>query len=67
MYLELVEQTFKMGRVRRSCPVFVCGSTNLVRLANHLDQVHGMDRQEAMERGKKKWKENLMFIYKPLN
>ena len=39
-----------MGRVRRNCPVFGCGSTNLVRLANHLDQVHGMDTDE-----RKKW------------
>ena len=35
-----------MGRKRRDCPVFGCGSTNLVRLANHLDQIHGMDREE---------------------
>ena len=27
-----------------------CGSTNLVRLANHFDQVHGMDTDE-----RKKW------------
>ena len=39
-----------MGRTRRNCPVFGCGSTNLARLANHLDQVHGMDTQEH-----KKW------------
>ena len=39
-----------MGRTRRNCPVFGCGSTNLVRLANHLDQVHGMDTEE-----RKKW------------
>ena len=35
-----------MGRVRRNCPVFGCGTTNLVILANHLDQVHGMDTDE---------------------
>ena len=34
-----------MGRTRRNCPVFGCG-----RLANHLDQVHGMDTEE-----RKKW------------
>lgn len=39
-----------MGRTRRNCPVFGCGSTNLARLANHLDQVHGMDTEE-----RKKW------------
>ena len=39
-----------MGRTRRNCPVFGCGSTNLARLANHLDQVHGMDTEEH-----KKW------------
>ena len=35
-----------MGRTRRNCPVFGCGSTNLARLANHLDQVYGMDTKE---------------------
>ena len=35
-----------MGRKRRDCPVFGCTSTNLVRLANHLDQIHDMDTQE---------------------
>jgi hypothetical protein len=39
-----------MGRTRRDCPVFGCGSTNLARLANHLDQVHGMNTEE-----RKKW------------
>ena len=39
-----------MGRTRRNCPVFGCGSTNLARLPNHLDQVHGMDMEE-----RKKW------------
>ena len=47
-----------MGRTRKNCPVFGCGSANLSRLANHLDQVHGMEesigtllkRQEEMER-----------------
>ena len=39
-----------MGRTRRNFPVFGCGSTNLARLANHLDQVHGMDTEE-----RKKW------------
>ena len=35
-----------MGRKRRNCPVFGCGSTNLVRLANHLEQVHDMGTEE---------------------
>ena len=35
-----------MDRKRRACPVFGCGSTNLVRLANHLDQIHHMDIKE---------------------
>ena len=35
-----------MGRTRKNCPVFGCGSTNLARLANHLDQVHGMDTKQ---------------------
>ena len=35
-----------MGRKRRDCPVFGCTSTNLVRLANHLDQIHHMDTEE---------------------
>ena len=39
-----------MGRTRRDYPVFGCGSTNLARLANHLDQVHGMNTEE-----RKKW------------
>ena len=39
-----------MGRTRRNCPVFGCISTNLARLANHLDQVHGMNTEE-----RKKW------------
>ncbi len=39
-----------MGRTRRNCPVFGCGSTNLSRLANHLDQVHDMSTEEC-----KKW------------
>ena len=39
-----------MGRTRRNGPVFGCGSPNLARLANHLDQVHGMDTEE-----RKKW------------
>ena len=30
--------------------MFGCGSTNLARLANHLDRVHGMDSRE-----RKKW------------
>ena len=38
--------TNNMGRKRRDCPVFGCGSTNLVRLANHLDQIHSMDKDE---------------------
>ena len=40
-----------MGRTRRNCPVFGCGSTNLARLANHLDQVHGMDTKENAKNG----------------
>jgi len=39
-----------MGRTHRNCPVFGCTSTNLVRLANHLDQVHHMEQEE-----RKKW------------
>ena len=39
-----------MGRTRRNCPVFGCGSTNLARLAKHLDQVHDMSTEE-----RKKW------------
>ena len=39
-----------MDRTHRNCPEFFCGSTNLARLANHLDQVHGMDTEE-----RKKW------------
>ena len=35
-----------MGRKRRDCPVFGCGSTNLARLANHLEQVHDMGTEE---------------------
>ena len=35
-----------MGRTRRNCTVFGCGSTNLARLANHLEQVHRMDTEE---------------------
>ena len=35
-----------MGRKRRNCPVLGCGSTNLVRLANHLHQVHHMNIEE---------------------
>ena len=38
-----------MGRTRRNCPVFGCGSRNLARIANHLDQVHGMDTNERMK------------------
>ena len=39
-----------MGRTRKNCPVFGCGSSNLGRLSNHLAQVHNMDREE-----RKKW------------
>ena len=39
-----------MGRTRRNCPVFGCGSTNLARLANPLDQVHDMGTED-----RKKW------------
>ena len=50
-----------MGRTRRNCPVFGCGSTNLARLANHLDQVHGMSTEE-----RKKWlKWSKIGIYVP--
>ena len=38
-----------MDRTLRNCPVFGCGSTNLARLQNHLDQVHGMDMEERKE------------------
>ena len=31
------------GRTLGNCPVFGCGSINLARLANHLDQIHDMD------------------------
>ena len=50
-----------MSRTRRNCPVFGCDSTNLARLANHLDQVHGMDTEERM-----KWlKWNKLEIFVP--
>ena len=50
-----------MDRTRKNCPVFGCGSTNLARLANHLDQVHGMDTEE-----RKKWlKWSKIGIYVP--
>ena len=50
-----------MGRTRRNYPVFGCGSTNLATLANHLDQVHGMDTEE-----RKKWlKWSKISIYVP--
>ena len=39
-----------MGRTHRNCAVFGCGSKNLARLANHLDQVHGIETEE-----RKKW------------
>ena len=39
-----------MGRTRRNCPVFGCGSSNLAKLSNHLAQVHNMDTEE-----RKKW------------
>ena len=49
-----------MGRTRRNCPVFGCGST-LARLANHLDQVHCMD---AKERAKwLKWSKLGICVY----
>ena len=35
-----------MGRTRRNCPVFGCGSTNLVQRADHFEQVHRMNNQE---------------------
>ena len=38
-----------MGRTRRDCPVFGCGSRNLARLANHLDQVHVMKHRGTQE------------------
>ena len=31
-----------MGRMRRNCPVFGCGSSNLAILSNHLAQVHNI-------------------------
>ena len=39
-----------MNRTRRNCPVFSYGSTILVKLVNHLDQIHSMDTEE-----RKKW------------
>ena len=51
-----------MGRTRRNCPVFGCGSSNLARLSSHLAQVHNMDREE-----RKKWlKWNKIGICVPL-
>ena len=38
--------SFDMGRARKNCPVFGCGSNNLVKFSNHLAQVHGMDIEE---------------------
>ena len=43
-------KTYTMGRTRRNCPVFGCGSSNLAKLSNHLAQVHNMDTEE-----RKKW------------
>ena len=39
-----------MGRTRRNCPVFGCGSSNLAKLSNHLAQVHNMDTEEKWSR-----------------
>ena len=39
-----------MGRTRRNCPTFGCGSSNLAKLSNHLAQVHKMDTEE-----RRKW------------
>ena len=39
-----------MGRTRRNCPVFGCGSSNLAKLLNHFAQDHNMDSEE-----RKKW------------
>ena len=39
-----------MGRTRRNCAVFECGSSNLAKLSNHLAQVHNIDIEEQ-----KKW------------
>ena len=35
-----------MGRKRKDCPVFGCTSKNLVRLPNHLKQIHDMGSEE---------------------
>ena len=43
-------KTYIMGRTRRNCPVFGCGSSNLARLSNHLAQAHNMDSEE-----RRKW------------
>ena len=37
-----------MGRNRRNCPL--CSTKNLLRLANHLESVHGLTGED-----KKKW------------
>ena len=48
-----------MGRTRRNCPVFGCGSTNLARQANHLDQVHSMDTEERKKMAKMEQTRNI--------
>ena len=36
-----------MGRTRRDCPL--CSTKNLLRLANHLESVHGLKGEEKMK------------------
>ena len=38
-----------MGRARKNCPIFRCGSTDFVKLSNHLAQVNGMGIKERVE------------------
>ena len=45
-----------MGRTRRNCSVFGCGSSNLARLSNHLAQVHNTDTEERKK--SLKWSKN---------
>ena len=40
------EMGHHMGRVGRNCPMFRCGSADAARLANHLDQVHDIDKEQ---------------------
>ena len=40
------EMGHHMGCVGRNCPMFRCGSADAARLANHLDQVHDIDKEQ---------------------